>query len=379
MKKLIRYLDLALFAYVGSMAIILCFTSPYLNWDMLGYIGATYALVDSNTTTVHHLTFQTLQVSLPPDAFQAFLNNAYRRTLFDDPTAFAEQLPFYQVRIGYTWLVHILSLTGFSMITAAHAISAVSVVAALVLLFGMSKSFLAPKLRIAIPLAALTFGFTDIARASTPDGLALLAIVGCSFLYLKNEASVLVRLLPLLGFIRTDLNLFSLLMLIGLVTQAAAPKRQLAVAIAATITIPLGIEAAFNHPGWATILYVTLVQPLPYPLSVPPTVTLEIYSEALAKGLRSLTQENSFLTYAILTVCCTLLLRKLTKGVKAPSSSASQLEAICASYIALHFLLLPVAWDRFFVGPYTMGIFALLTMLTERKRSLTRRMQNTQT
>ena len=379
MKKLIRYLDLALFAYVGSMAIILSFASPYLYWDMLGYIGATYALVDSNTTTVHHLTFQTLQASLPPDAFQAFINNSYRRTLFSDPTAFAEQLPFFQIRIGYTWLVHILSLAGFSMITATHAISAVSVVAALVLLFGMSRRFLAPKLRIAIPLAALTFGFTDIARASTPDGLALLAIVGCSFLYLKNEASVLVRLLPLLGFIRTDLNLFSLLMLIGLVIQAAAPKRQLAVAIVATLAIPLGIEAAFNHPGWATILYVTLVQPLPYPLSVPPTVTLEIYVEALAKGLRSLTHENSFLIYSTLTLCCTLLLRKLTKGVKAPSSPASQLEAICASYIALHFIALPVAWDRFFVGPYIMGIFALLTMLTERKRLITGRMQNTQT
>ena len=376
MKKLFPYLDLALFAYVGAISIILTFTAPYLNWDLLGYIGASYALVEANTTTVHKLAFDTLQTNLPPEAFQAFVKDPYRSALYTDPRAFAEQLPFYQIRLGYAWLVHIFSALGIPMITATHVISASCVAVGLVLLFGMSRKFLAPKLRIVIPLAALAFGFTDIARASTPDGLALLAIIGCSFLYLKNEASVLVRLLPLLAFIRTDLSLFSLLMLLGLGAQSTVSKKQVAVSMAASITIPFGIEAAFHYPDWATALYVTLVEPLPYPLSQPPEVRIDVYTNALTQGLRTLAQNDSFLIYALFTVCCTLLLKKLSKGVKVPSTPASQLEVICASYIALHFLALPVAWDRFFAGPYMMGLFALLTMLTERRKAM---IQNAQT
>jgi hypothetical protein len=373
MKKLFPYLDLALFAYAGSLAIVMSFTSPFLNWDILGYIGATLALTDHATTNIHRLTFQTIQSYFPPEVFFASVNAPFRIALLTDPQAFAQQLPFYQIRLGYTSLVHILSLTGISIIAATHIISALSVAVALVLLFGMSRTFLAPKLRIAIPLAALAFGFTNIARTSTPDGLALLAIIGSSFLYLKNEASVLVRLLPMLGFIRTDLSLFSLIMLTALLTQNAASKRAIAASVAATLVVCFGLERAFGHPGWATILYVTLVQPLPYPLSQPPTVTPELYANTLLQGLRTLAHEGSFLIYATLSLSCTLLLRKVSKGSTVPSSPASQLEVICASYIALHFVALPVAWDRFFAAPYLMGVFALLTMLTERNKALTQR------
>lgn len=371
MKKIFRYLDVALFAYVVGMAIILSLASPYLNWDVIGYVGAAKALSEPNPSAVHEFTFTMLQASTPTSAFESLTTGAYPKAIFSDPQAFAQQLPFYQIRLGYTSLIHILSLTGISTIAATHIISALSVAVALVLLFGMSRTFLAPKLRIAIPLAALAFGFTDIARTSTPDGLALLAIIGCSFLYLKNEASVLVRILPTLGFIRTDLSLFSLIMLTALLMQDAASKRAIAVSIAVTLAVCFGLEAVFGHPGWATILYVTLVQPLPYPLSQPPTVTPQLYMNELIEGLGTLAHEHSFLIYATLTLCCTFLLRKLTKGGKVPSSPASQLEVICASYIALHFVALPVAWDRFFAGPYLMGVFALLTMLTERKKALT--------
>lgn len=372
MNKVFRYLDVALFAYVGAMAILLSLTSPVLNWDVIGYVGAAKVLGEPDTTAVHSFTFQTLQASVPPASFQSLISPPYPSAIYSDPRAFSEQLPFYQTRIGYTWLIQLLSLTGVSMVTATHLTSAIAVTAGLALLFGMSRTFIAPKLRIVIPLAALAFGFTDIARASTPDGLALFALIGCSLLYLKNEASVLVRLLPLLGFIRTDLSLFSLLMLAALLKHPAVPRRQLAVAFAATITICLGLESAFRHPGWATTLYVTLVQAVPYPLSQPPALTPEVYAHKLVEGLRGLAHEDAFLVYAALTLCGTLLLRKLTKGVKATPSPSSQLEVMCASYIALHFIALPVTWERFFAGPYIMGVFALLAMLTERRRALAR-------
>lgn len=364
-----KTLDIALFAYVGALAIILGFSSPYLNWDIIGYIGAAVALGDSEPTTAHQFAYATIQASVSPAAFQSLIAGPYPYAIFSDPKAFSEQLPFYQIRIGYTLLVRVLSLAGVSMVTVTYAISAVSVALALVLLFGMSRTFLAPQLRIAIPLAALAFGFSDIARISTPDGLALFATIGCSFLFLKNEVSSLVKLLPLLGFIRTDLSIFSLAMLAALLVRPSASKRQIGIAIVATVTICLGIEAAFRHPGWATILYVTLVQPLPYPISSPPTVTPGLYLKVLLEGLRGLPHELGFLLYVGLTACGAFMLRKVPNGVRAHRSSASQLGMICAWYILIHFVALPVAWDRFFAGPYIMGIFALLAMLTERTKA----------
>ncbi len=369
MKKIFRILDIALFAYVASLALILGFVSPSLNWDVIGYVGAAKALGESDPTAVHQFTFAMIQGAVLPAVFQAFITGPDPHGIFSDPHALFELLPFYQIRIGYILLVRLLSLVGVSMVTATFAISAVSVALTLVLLFYMSRTFLAPQLRIVIPLAALAFGFTDIARMSTPDGLALLTIIGCCFLFLKNEVVFLQRILPLLGLIRTDLSLFSLAMLVALFTRSDAAKREIGVAMVATVAICIGVEAVFGHPGWATILYVTLVQPLPYPISSPPTVTPGLYLKVLVEGLRELPHENGFLVYVGLSACCVLIQRRFANEVRAHRSSASQLGMICAWYILIHFVALPVAWDRFFAGPYIMGIFALLAMLTERTKA----------
>ena len=143
------------------------------------------------------------------------------------------------------------------------------------------------------------------------------------------------------------------------------------VALSMFVCIFLYISIGFywSNPGWSTIFYFTLVQKFTHPLSDAPALTLSEYGYTLLKGIWGLRDNSTFLLYVLFSVYSIYLVINQAKIRKALSSVLNHpytlLTIVGAIFVASHFILFPVAWDRFFVGPYLISSFSLLVILTE--------------
>lgn len=366
-----------LFFMLAGCAIGLSIYKPYHNWDMIGYIASAKSFEQRDVESLHSFTYEQLRNSVSDAEYeelvQAKEGSEYRYSIATAPSAFREQLPFFQIRPVYTGIIFLLYKTGVNIVFATHLISGLAVVIAVVFLYLMSVSFLARLFIYALPPLAIIFGVLDIARYSTPDGLGFLAVIISVYLYLKKRTSLLLILLPTMLGIRTDLILFTIPLLVAISVFEKINRWHAALSLFASVAIYMGIGTYASNPGWSTIFYFTLVQNLTHPISMPPTLTVQEYFYALFNGTKDLVNNKSFLLYILLAVYSLYLIKvraKTTSVVIALISPSALIAVICLIYVGSHYLAFPVVWDRFFSGPYIIGAFSLLFMITDYTRVL---------
>jgi hypothetical protein len=247
-------------------------------------------------------------------------------------------------------------------------VSCVAVIIAVAFLYLLSVSFLPRPLTYAVPLFALIFNVPDLAKFSTPDGLAFLAVILSAYLYLKKRIALLLFLLPVVLGIRTDLILFTVPLLCFIFLFERSSRWKAGLSLFLSVAIYVGIGAYWENPGWSTIFYFTLVQQLTHPISMPPTLTTQKYFYVLFSGIKSLSVNKSLILYVLVASYSLYLIKnhaKTTSLVIKSKSSSAMLTVVCLVFIVSHFLLFPLALDRFFSGPYLIGAFSLLVMITD--------------
>ena len=177
-------LDLEFFLHllVAGMAIGISIYKPYHNWDMIGYIAAAKSFEEDNIFEIHSFTYENVKMSVSEDRFTQLISGHFRYVMFTDPLSFEEVLTFYQIRPLYNILIYALFKIGVPIAFATHFVSAVAVFFALIILYFLSRSFLPKPFRLFIPLWAVGFGVFDLARYSTPDGLAFFAYILSTYL-----------------------------------------------------------------------------------------------------------------------------------------------------------------------------------------------------
>jgi len=341
--------------------------SPIYNWDLLGYVACVGSIRSADANAVHRYAYDevrkavpaaTLKVLDPPDGA------GYNGVLSSDPEAFAEALPFYRTRVLYVALVYGLSRLGMNVIMATHFVSAVSVMVSTWLLFLMVRRRVPQPFLLALPLLALSFGWLDVSRLSTPDGLSMLGILACAALYLRSSRWMLVAL-PMLTLIRGDLIVFSVPFACLLLILRRFPRSLVLGSLASSIGCYWLIDIWSGHPGWATVFYHTLVSRLVHPLSQPVQLTPSEYLRVVGRGLRSVVSSPSMLTFgAIVTaVAARMSDTRLPSDQTRLVRDEAVLATVAVVYVVLHFAVFPVTWERFYVGPYLLGAVALGSLM----------------
>ena len=363
-----QYVTALLFFLVTAYALSVSIYRPNLNWDMIMYIAAAKAFEESDINALHAFTYNRLKQSLSAEEYKRLVKGSYRQTISTDPTAFAEQQPFYQIRPMYTGAVFLLYKAGMDIRLATHLISGVAVAVGMILLYLLSISSLAEPYPYVVPLLALFFGIDELAAYSTPDGMAFLAIILSAYLYLRQRIGILLMVLPLMLCIRTDLILFTTPLLLAVFILERDFRKGVAVSFILSVLVYVAVGAYWNNPGWSTIFYFTLVHILSHPISMPPTLTPQHYITALFNGSRGLLDNGGFLLY--LLIALVYLFRTVKRASQnslssALGSSSVLLFFVCAIFIVSHFVLFPVAWNRFFIGPYMLSAVMLLVMLQD--------------
>lgn len=367
MRLVERLLAPLLFFFVAACALYLSIYEPFLNWDMIGYIAAAKSFEERDLESLHSFTYDQLRDSVPDAVYQDLTQAGGRHVRSTDPYAFKEIMPFYQIRPVYTGLIYLFYKTGINIVFATHMISGIAVVVAVAFLYLMSVSFLVKPLIYAVPPLALIFNVLDLAKYSTPDALAFLAVILSAYLYLKKRIALLLILLPIMLGIRTDLILFTIPLLLFFVFERST-RWKAALLIFISVAIYISIGAYWENPGWSTIFYITLVPGVASPISMIPTLTASVYFYALFTGTRRLVFNESFILYILVAASSLYVIKnhaKTTSVVIAFKSSSAVLAVVCLVFVVSHFLAFPVAWDRFFSAPYLIGAFSLLVMMTD--------------
>ncbi len=352
-----------LLVVVGTLAAGL--SRPFYNWDLIGYVGASYARETAEATAAQARTYHDVQRAVPAETFRRLAldtSNDYRYAVAHDTTAFADQMAYYGIKPIYVALIELLAHVGASRVFASYAISAVCAAIAVGLLFVIARGRIAPPLLYAPPLLAVVFGVPAIARSSTPDGLALLAIVGAAALFLQGRHTALCATMPLTVGIRPDLLLFAVPLLVAVAVANPSRRIPVAVSAAACLVVLVIIDLIV---GWPGAMYVTHVEPMAHSLSQMPTLTAGGYLRTLLDGLYYLPGDAAFVLFLLLeSYGIRMALRTRVEGAGRWSGWRA-LVAVSGTYVALHFLLYPVAADRFFAGAYLVSALGLLIGMSE--------------
>jgi hypothetical protein len=372
------HLAAATLAYAATAlyALSLSVNRPFHNWDVVAYIATAKAFEQSDPVTLHTFAYTELRTVLTADQYEELAREhpqdssrgtVYRHAMSSDPVAFVDQLPFYQIKPAYNALVFALHKSGIDIELATHLISGVAIAIAVLIVGWLAIATLAPPLVYLLPLLAWQFGVLDLARFSTPDAFAFLAIIAAVALLLRERFAAALIILPLALAIRPDLLLLTAPLMAILVLAPAAPRFRIILSGLASAAVYFAVTTHWKAPPWTTFFYCYCSPGLRclHPLAETHAFSPPDYIAALARGARALVVEPNFLLFAAIVTAAAWLLWQLARITtrSVVFSPPAALIAACVVYMTCHFLILPDEWRRFFSTAYLLVALATLVLL----------------
>jgi hypothetical protein len=362
-----RLLFVLSFLMAGALMTHQATSRPALNWDLIGYVASVKRSSGASDVQVHTQTYSAVRAAMSPQDYARLTQGPFRKDVAENPALLAEQLPFYGIRPVYVWLLAQLESLGVDLIKATYLVPATGCLAALLLMGLWAQKRLPAAASLALLPAAWLLGMPEVARLSTPDGLALLAVIASSLAFMSRAWILLCALLPLLVGIRTDLILW--VAPLGLAIAALAPRHKKAFAGMALL-LAVGTYGWINwyhhNPGWAVIFKFTLISNAQPPSTLIASLTWGEYSSVLLRETKMLLANKAMLFYATVLLLAGHLawVELKAKGFKAwMIRPENLLQAVCLVFIGAHFVAFPAAWERFFCAPQIVSMLCLLVAL----------------
>ena len=264
------------------------------DWDMPGYIGTVYTWeFPNNPEKVHQLTFS----SIKKEAFDLHYKDLVGTSPVDIPRqvfekntqSFTEQLPYYQIKIGYNLVIAFFYKLGLSSPMSVLFVSLISYFFSGLLLFYILKIVFPENYIIAIFItlgAALLPPMTYMARAPLPDmfifQFMLVFIIAMIKKWQKWWAFLL---LFVITFIRPDYITFTLTYLFAatFLFYLKEKKIDIALILQGTILMVLyfGIMKYYNYPGWKDLFYDSFIDRRPIISAQPANFTVKDYLDMI--------------------------------------------------------------------------------------------------
>ena len=336
------------------------------NWDMVIYAAAAKSFEEDDITRIHSFVYSRLRQSVPDDEYRALAvpegsdpDSVYRNIISADPDAMAEQLPLFQIRPLYTGIIYIMYKLGVNIYLATHLISGLAVLAGVILLYFISRSTLPDYMTYLVPFGSAAAGVLSLAKYSTPDGLAFLAVLISVYLMTRRRTAALLVTLPLITAVRTDLIIFILPLCMILLAGGWQSKAGICASGLVSIAAYILINTWYSNPGWSTTFHSEFMEVSAYPLSSDTTVSFSDYLRVLFREAGNLLLHKKFLLYLPLSAASLIcIFRRTGRNALAGPLPAAALASIL--YVAIHFLVFPDAHERFFAAQYIIGGIAFL-------------------
>jgi len=378
-RELIQTITMASFVILFSVFAV---SMPNYEWDLLPYIAnATNLLTGTPVEALHGPIYENLKQSIPPDSYAEMTGSPSRLVLSQDPEAFRQTTAFfYDARIVYIHLLAGLIKLGLNPVTAAYVLSTACSVGSIVLLSKLIPVKAPLSLSFAIPFIALSCGLMTVARMATPDSLATLVTIALYFLLIRNRVALLLILLPLTIFIRSDLIVLTgLFYLYFFITNRISKIAIIGSAVATVAAYLVLNNFIIEADAWSSLIGYNFGDKPTHPQEYVFEVTLSGYFSYLLQGLQSFSYTPIFFVFCMLAVTgiaqfsSSYFYAKDSSEVSVQHGDILFLLVSCVAYYVLHFLLFPMTWTRFFAAQYSLVavvvIWATMAILAERNNS----------
>ena len=360
----------------------LSMSSPVYEWDLIPYMANALHLVSGQPTeTLHASIYENLKQSIPPDSYDKLIGSPTRLVLSQDSEAFRQTAAFfYDSRVVYTYINATFIKLGFDPISAIYILSVICAVFSSLLLSRLVPVKAPLGMYFVLPFIALSCGLLTVARIATPDSLATLTTITLYFLLIRNRVLLLLFLLPLTIFIRSDLIIlaglfFAYFFFTNRISKVAVVASAFTTFIAYLILNHIIIE----YDAWSSLIGYNFAEKPTHPAEYEFTVTPSGYFSYIIKGLASLSYNPIFFVFC--TFAVTGIVQFSSRFFFASGRTKISLQhadilfllVSSAAFLALHFMLFPVTWTRFFAAQYSLVavvvVWTTLAILAERNYS----------
>jgi hypothetical protein len=358
----------ALIAFVVSFGIAtaLGFLKPYKNWDMVAYVGSAISWQEREPAVIHQKMLQDVKQAVSARQYREITENA----LSKNPENFVQNLPFYTSKPVYitgVWLIRAAGLTR-TYAAATWVLSALSFAGFAILLLAWRPEYIHRSVWLLVLAGFCWFGnhpLSILARYSTPDSMALMAVFGAFLsLFRLNRPSLGVVLILFAILIRPEtVGLAVMLAAICFVmekSQTPLTRTQSAVMGIAAIILFFSIQKLFGGYGYQKFFYYTYVRIIPNPADVEVHLSLADYWLGLRNGLNNIFTDSRLLPFLFLSAIAAFF-----HFLRRPERSAYPWLLLLAwGNYAVRFLLLPAWRDyRFYSINYLLILIASCEML----------------
>jgi len=268
------------------------------DWDMPGYMGCFYTIImPDNPEKVHHRIYDEIKKEAPDYEYNDIIGvKKYDRTrqyFTKNTQSFTEQLPYFQIKVGYNLALLSLYKLGFTGPMSVTMLSIISYFISGLLLFYVLKNIFPDKPFISGALSIIICLLPPVAfisRISTPDMFVFqfMLVFMLGFLRKWNDWSMFL-ILFLITFVRPDYITFTLTYLFTLLLYDFYKEKK--------IKLSYGLQAAlllvlyfiimkyYNYPGWKALFYDTFIYRRPFISTEVADFTMGKYFEILFSRL----------------------------------------------------------------------------------------------
>lgn len=353
---------------------IFAWMKPSVGWDVFGYTGSALTLLGESQ--VHEKTFAMAAKDFPDD-YKALTTDdphgresTYRSTMAADATAFAQQLPYYQIRPAYVALLAGAYALSFSPMKAMILISVLSSFGLGLLVYRrLTRAFNPASAFLVTTALLLVFRYQFYAGHATVDPLLGFLFVALVFQFEKGM-SFLAVLIAVLGLVavRSNAVVFTTpLIAVGLIAHyfdlsvTRLNLKQASIIFLASVLMMKLIEGVVGNYGWWTVFHFTFIESLNFPAEFTGQFQLSAYFAEVIKGARWLLSDRSATTFFLGLV---LMIIHLLYTAWHPQKPTLMLFSSMLLVIFVgHFVLFPAVFLRFYFPVFVLAWVYLLVGL----------------
>ncbi len=361
------------FIFIYSIFILLAgaysFLRPEYNWDILPYIASAYSLETHDTAAIHDKAYSEIKNRVSEKKYAELTSSSiYRDSMTSCSKCFAEQLPFYKIKVLYVLLIYILYKTGINIVSAAVLVPAVSYILLNFICFLWLRKIINKNTVLVVTSIIISvFPFMlNSAADSTPNMLSALIIFFSMYLLIVNKnlyASLTLMLLSISA--RPDnIILLSLILLIMYFIRFEGIKANKIVLILIFI-ISAGIfkfaDIWSGNYSWKILFEHSFADRIINPAEHIPVFNSEMYFNAFTKWAGLLGFSNFPIQLLIFFLVVLILSGLKFKQIFSNIDSAV-IMALWAS-ILFHFLIYPIIEDNYFIPQYLVTDIIFIKMV----------------
>lgn len=243
-----------------------CYQNRVYDWDMPGYLGSVYSWeFPDDAKKVQEKVYSDIQKEASKTEFNDILHyNHANEVFYTDYKAFGEQLPYYQIKVGYNAAVYVLYKIRF---TGPHSVLLTNIFSYFIaglLLFYLVK-FLFPENYFMAPLISLFILWfppvRSMAENPTPDTfLFVFTLLFTISVLQKRKSIVQFLILVCCVLIRPDYILFAATYLFAVFafkyfTESKKLEYSLIIQGLLLVVMYVAIIKYYNYPGWKDLFY----------------------------------------------------------------------------------------------------------------------------